>query len=369
MKFFEEIAVPAGILASLIIGAGVFSLPFIFVRAGFALGFIYLLAFTFLAIKIHKMYAEIALNDHEARFSGHVKKYLGERAFWLANIVSILGGLFTILAYVVLSENFLKVLIPAAPGSLLTVFYWALASTIVALGVLKFAGLDFFFLVTMIAVTVAIFIFGIRNGDLSLINQSSFNLSNIILPMGPIIFALSGRAAISSIKDYYEEKRINPKFIYRAINWGTIVPALVYLLFIIGIVTLSPKGVSYDSLSGLINLPKWLMVGINLFGLIAILTSHIFLGIETKMILKNDLKLSSKTALLVVIFTPIVFYFLGITNFIAIVGIIGGIFLAIENILVVLMHETMTRKRKLIDLALIIVLAVGIVYEITKIFI
>lgn len=368
MKFIEEIAVPAGILASLIIGAGIFSLPFIFVRAGFITGFFYLLSFTFLATKIHKMYAGIVLNDQGARFSGYVKKYLGERAFWLANVVSILGALFTILVYVVLSESFLKVLLPMVPGSALVVFYWVFASVAVILGTLKFAGLDFIFLLAMITIAVFIFITGVRSGDLSLINQSTFNLSNIILPIGPMIFALSGRAAISSLKDYYEAKRINSRLIYKAIGWGTMVPALVYALFILGVIALSPKGVSVDSLSGMISLPAWLMIGINLFGLIAIATSHIFLGIETKMILNKDLKLSSKAAILIVVFIPIILYLMGITDLIAIIGIVGGIFLAVENILVVLMYETMTSKKSIVDLAIVMVLTIGIIYELIKLF-
>ena len=45
-QWYKEIGLPAGLLSSLIIGAGIFALPYVFYRAGFLVGLFYLVIFS-----------------------------------------------------------------------------------------------------------------------------------------------------------------------------------------------------------------------------------------------------------------------------------------------------------------------------------
>ncbi|MBI2506688.1 MAG: hypothetical protein HYW00_00930, partial [Candidatus Colwellbacteria bacterium] len=59
-------------------------------------------------------------------------------------------------------------------------------------------------------------------------------------------------------------------------------------------------------------------------------------------------------------------YLVGFKNFIELVTIIGGVFLAIESIMVILMHHKLRGRRHRGELILIVVFILGALYEITK---
>ena len=61
------------------------------------------------------------------------------------------------------------------------------------------------------------------------------------------------------------------------------------------------------------------------------------IGVDVKQILQYDLRFSSHTRSLAVIGIPFAIYFLSNQNFLGLVGIAGGFFLALEGIFIILM--------------------------------
>src|SRR3989338_8519827 len=94
-RFLRELILPAGMLSALIIGAGVFSLPYLFYKTGVGIGFIYLALFSVILSAIHLMYGEVVKQtkgDH--RFLGYAKIYLGNLGFYTSFATAVIGIFF-----------------------------------------------------------------------------------------------------------------------------------------------------------------------------------------------------------------------------------------------------------------------------------
>lgn len=366
---FRGLIIPALLLSSLIIGAGMFSLPYLFSQAGLIVGFLYLALFALIFSAIHLMYAEIISSTGEDhRFVGYAKKFLGSLGFYASFITTLIGLLATLLIYVALSSSFIQVIAPALGESLSAAIFWAFGAIPVILGIKKISELGFAATVAMIAAIFVIFFYGIRNFELA--SLGFINPANIFLPYAAVLFSLGGRSAISSIKKYLESANISLKWFNFAIFLGTIIPAILYGLFVIGILGLAGANPSPDSLTGLENLPYGLLSAIAILGIMALWTSYIFLGLEFRGILLKDFNFSALASGLLVTALPIGLYFAGLNDFLILIGVAGGVLLAAESILVVLMWLKIKNRSailKILSYLLMAVFILGAIYEISKI--
>ena len=159
------------------------------------------------------------------------------------------------------------------------------------------------------------------------------------------LFAL-GRVAIPSLVKYTTAlKHQNMhRTVRRAIICGTAVPAIVYLLFVLGITGASHQ-VSEDAISGLIgNVSQPFLIAIAIFGLFALWSSYIVVGYDVAGILEHDFKAPRSVQLLLVVVAPFALFVFGLRNFIELIGFVGGIFLALEGIIVTAMWYRANRK-------------------------
>ncbi len=114
--FFNQLILPAALLSATIIGAGIFALPFVFQKAGLIAGLFYLLIFSAVFVLIHLRYADIISKTAENhRFAGYAETYLGKSGKWLAILMTIVGMIFTLTVYLILSKSFIAILLPFLP--------------------------------------------------------------------------------------------------------------------------------------------------------------------------------------------------------------------------------------------------------------
>ena len=353
-------------MASLIIGAGMFALPYLFSTAGILTGVFYLIAAAFVFTIVHLRYGEvIEKTPGKHRFAGYARLYLGQRGFWLGAIVAGLGLTLVLTAYLALGPVFLRLLVPALGDSLNLYLFWGIGAMAILFSLNRLKNFEFLAVVGMLAIILVLFGFGLaKGGDLS--GLPAFNPALIFLPYGAVLFALYGRPAISSLKDYFEENKFNSGSLRKAIILGTAVPAAFYLLLVLGVVWLSPSGVSPNSLTGLLLAPDWIVILVGILGMFAIWTSYFLLGLEVKNIFRYDFKLPPFIATLVAVVAPLALYLLGLRNFIGLVTVIGGVFLALESIMVILMHHKLRGRPHRGELILIAIFILGALYEILK---
>lgn len=376
---YKNIILPASLLAGTIIGAGVFALPFVFQKAGIVTGLFYLGLFSACFIFIHLMYADLILKTEGGRnfhrFPGYAKIYLGNWGFWTSILMTIVGMLFVLTVYLILSISFVNLIKPIglniSDASKLLIF-WLFGSAAIFLGIRRIALSEFLITGGIIVIILIIFGYGLSHFG-KIISVQAFNLQNIFLPYGAVLFALSGRVAIPAVVSYFQKIRRPLAEIKKPIILGTLLPALVYLLFVFGIWGLS-EVVSEDAISGLVGqIPKEVLALIGVFGLISLWSSYIVIGLDIKNALKFDLRFPKILAGLTVVVLPPLLYFWGFQSFLILVSLIGGIFIALEGIFIVLMWFKASKLKAeqiifkklnpLIVYILILIFVVGIIYE------
>lgn len=365
MKFFREVLFPAGLLGSLIIGAGMFSLPYVFAQTGAIFGTLLIVFFTLVATAIHIKYAGlVSVNEKDKRFTALSEEYLGKRWRIPSAVVVLLGITITLSAYLVLSASFAKLVVPQITDSAAVFLFWMVGALFIGLGILKYAFVDFFIFLIIAGIIGFMGVVGYFTGRPLPIFPGEFSATAGLIAFGPLLFSLSGRSAVSAIwEDYKSGGHPRKKFLW-AMALGTVVPALLYLVFVYGVGRLSGAGVSPDAVSGITLLGNQAKILIGTLGLAALITSYVFLGLEFRGILEKDFRLVKSLAVSIPVFLPIIIYTSGLQDFFKLVSLAGGLFLAIESLLVVAMYRAATGKRSWVDAILAITFVIAIVFEV-----
>ena len=122
------------------------------------------------------------------------------------------------------------------------------------------------------------------------------------------MFAISGYTVIPEMEDILGNKKSKLK---KAITCGTLIPAIVYLIFVFIVLGISGKLTSQDAISGLalaINSKNILLFG-SLLGLLAVSGAALSYGVYTKETLWYDLKLNKWLAWILTGFFRFLFFF------------------------------------------------------------
>jgi len=335
---YKNFVLPTALLSAMIIGAGMFALPFVFSKTGLAAGLFYLLFFGVVFSVVHLLYADIIFRtgSERFRFVSYAKIYLGREGFWVSVFTTAVGLLLTMTIYVVLSASFFGLIFPALGDFNAVLIFWLVSSIFIFSRIERLANSEFLVTAAILAIIVFIFFFGFFKGGVE-IGYFELNPFYFFLPFGPVLFSLAGRPAISSIVDYFDRNNIPAISARKVILAGTLVPALAYFIFAAGILKISPI-VTEDAVSGIAAyLPSYILAVIGLLGLFSLWSSYTVISREVEGIFELDFHVRHSTAVLGVILIPIVLYFFDFHNFLFLVTIAGGIFLVLESILVVLM--------------------------------
>jgi len=338
--FYKNTLLPASLLAATIIGAGVFSLPYVVNKAGWAVGLGYLLCSPFIFYFLHAMYADILLRSaDDFKFVGFAKYYLGNLAFWLSILATILGSILTLTVYLILAESFIAIIFPAIPtlGYHMS-WFWAVSSALIFINIKRMAKMEFLITAAMAVLIFLIFIFGLAKGLNKLAELPATNWSYLFLPFGPALFSFSGRTAIPALIDYYKKNNVPLNNLKKVIFWGTAAPAAVYLMFVVGIIGIA-KVITEDSVVSIASLSYGAAAIIGLVGFLSLLSSYAVVGLSVRDILRDDIKFNHILANLIVIAAPILLIYAGFDNFIKVITLAGGIFLALEGMIVVAMWK------------------------------
>lgn len=319
------------ILVGTVIGAGIFALPFVFKSSGLSIGLFYLGIAVLAHIFIYWMYADVILRtEGQHRFLGYSQIYLGKSVFLPVILMTVAQMIVVLAIYLILSRSFSNLIFPPYVNIYSVLAFWFLGSLPIIGGLKKISLLEFLITSGIIAIIILIFVVGSDN--FWRVGSEFFapDFSKLLLPLAPVIFAFSGRVAIPSLV------RVFPAGAKSSIVFGILLPAIVYGIFVFSIVGLSAE-VSMDSVSGLIDgIPPWILFLIGVFGILSLWSSYITVGFDVYESLFYDLKFPRLASLSLVIGLPLLVYFLSFQSFLALVGLVGGVFLAVEGILMVM---------------------------------
>lgn len=335
-KFFLALAV----LIGTIVGAGIFGLPFVISKSGLLPGLFYFLVLGAAVLILHLIFGEIVLRTEEKyRFSGYSEKYLGKKGLIVATISTFIGATGTLLAYIIIGGNFLKIIL--SPVRNLSSFrfgliFWLFLVYFIFKGIKLIAPIEIF---TNSAFFIAIFIIlCFLLPQISVENLELINPKNFFLPYGAIMFSLTGFAAIPEIAAILKTSEERKSF-KKVIITSALISIVLYIIFSLAVVGVSGKNTSGDAFSGLSFFlgPKIIVLGA-LFGLITIADSFLMVCLYFKNSLINDYNLSEKISSSIVAFLPVLL-FLRFQNFPQIIGFVGTILGTIESVLILMIFK------------------------------
>jgi len=328
-------------LIGTIVGAGVFGIPYVIAKSGIAPGFFYFFILGGTVLLIHLFLGEIVLRTKgRQRLIGYSQKYLGKWGKLLITIAVILGATGALLAYLILAGEFLEILF--FPYTNLTSFYFSLIFGVV-LSYFIFRGMKLIapteLFTNLLFFLVIFIIFSLCLPKINLSNLSLFNLPDIFLPYGVILFSLVGWSAIPEIVEILktaEEK----KSLKKILILGTTIVIVFYVLFAVGIIGITGGKTSTDALSGLIPFlgGKIIFLGA-LAGLITLADSFLILGLYLRNTFIYDLKISKNLAFLTACGIPLILFLIGFRSFIGTIGFVGTVLGVIEGIIIVLIFK------------------------------
>ncbi|MBU6500424.1 MAG: hypothetical protein KGJ89_01170 [Patescibacteria group bacterium] len=330
----------SGIVAATTLGAGIFALPYVFAVSGWLTGLFYLCIFSIIIILVHFIYFRVLEKIREKnRLLGLIRTYLGSYAFGFGIFVVLAGLVLTLVVYLILGSQFIKILFPNLSPVAATLIFWLLATTPFLFKERRSVLLETGGIALMAAAIV--FIFFTSNPSGALAQLKIFDVKNIFLPFGAIFFSLAGWTAIEPVYGIEEDAKKNltiPGQPYLAMICGTTGTALLYLMFVMGILG-SVLFITPDTISALVGWQRFKIIIIGVLGLSAIWTSYLPIGLEIKNSLESDLSWKPLYGLVLVAFLPPMLFLLGLNNFLKVIGLVGGVFVSLQYLFIVLVGK------------------------------
>ena len=359
-------------LSGMIIGVGMYAIPFSFYSAGFLLGALELFILALVVLAIHLAYAEVVWRSNQQhRLPGYARVYLGQKAALLANGSALFGIAGTLLAYVLLSgvffHNLLGRFVAESSASWWSMMFVLMGAVITFFPVKKktlLTSLLTALLIVFLCILVVLLFPHVSVGALS-----GFRASNVFAPYGVILFALSGSTVIPDVVAYY---RGDKKRTRQVITRGSLIPAVIYFLFALVVVGASGERITPDAITGLSSVAGNAVVVLgNLIGLLAVSTAYLLLNSSFQAFLHLDLKVSRSLSWSGASFIPFALFLLGFQNFISVISMVGATTVAIDGGLIIAMyHMILHRHERTITRAdtirfgfIYVMIIVGIAYE------
>ncbi|MDP4010570.1 MAG: aromatic amino acid transport family protein [Candidatus Spechtbacteria bacterium] len=330
-----------GAVASLvgtIVGAGIFGVPFVFVRAGFWAGAGLFVLLTALMLVLHLMYAEIVERTSAShREMGYARLYMGKKAGDLVALAVVLGAYGALIAYILIASEFLNILFGPLFSSNIAwgVIFWGVLSLAILKGLKTISRLEVAMLFLLMAVLGVIILRG-----LPLVNISNFahvNWGNVLVPYGVILFSLGGFQAIPEMSAIFGKEKKNFK---KAVITGILISAFLTFAFAFVVVGISGPSVSEEAIAGLIPfMGKEIVFAGAIFGILALATSYLVIGVNLKESFMYDRNIPPFWSNLLIIVLPMLLIIAGIQSFIQVISITGAVLGAVLGVMIALLFH------------------------------
>ena len=326
------------VLVGTMVGVGVFGIPFAFTKAGFWVGFSFLIFIGFITILLNLMYGEIVLRTHEKhQITGYTDKYLGiwfKRSIFFSVSLSLYSAL---LAYIIIAGDFLNNIFSsvfyASPATYSLIFFFIL-SILVLIGIRRISLVELFLVVLYAVVILLILIIGANKIDS--INFNGIQREFWFLPYGVLLFAFAGFSAVPIQRDILKNQE---NYLRPSILLAVILTGVLYLVFAFIVVGISGSVTTPDAISGLYEFlgSKIILLG-SIFGILAVSTSFLMLGSAFLDMFNLDYNVSRKWAWFLVVAPPLVLFLGGLRTFIDIISLAGSVAIGLEGIVLTFVY-------------------------------
>lgn len=367
LDFLRKYIYPVATLSGAIIGVGFFALPYTAMKAGALPMLFYFLILTCLVVFIHSIFSEISLKTPDfKRLPGFVEYHLGKWPGKISLISNMAGYFALLLVYLVVGSNFLTNIFSPVFGAsqaFYAIIYVLAAGIIIFFGIKIISKVELAVICFLLVALLIIFAAGSHEIKIQNILSAgpSSKIWDLFLPYGAVLFSLWGAGIIPEVE---EMLRGNKKIIKKVIVAGILIPAVVYIIFTFGVLSISGSQTTEIAFLGLKDFlgPKVIILGF-ILGAITTFVGFVISGLTLRKILNYDLGVKKLHAFLITCSVPLILFLLGLNSFVQLVSFIGGVLLGIDGIFILLMYKKIGGKN-IVVYPLSLIFLLGIIYEI-----
>ncbi|MEY4731466.1 MAG: hypothetical protein RL681_412 [Candidatus Parcubacteria bacterium] len=344
----ESFAGTTGILVATTIGAGIFALPYLFAQSGWLAGTLLLAALGVMIFAAHWLYAcAVSAVGGEEHLTALSRRTLGVWGM-ISSFIAVYGGLtLSLVVYIVLSVNFMRLFTPAMTDEAAMALFW-LAGSLPLFARTRFFGVAAFLgTAVMGALIVGLWLLAPIPGTTSL---SALVAGKALVPFGAILFALAGWTAIPTMMEYDRRTRHAPHRLVGPLAVGTAVVVILYALFVFAVLG-SGWPLTPDTISGIPSASPEVGLVIGMLGLFALWTSYVPIALELRDSFAETFGGSRVASTIAVIALPMILVGIGLRDFLSVIGLAGGVFLSLQYALIMAVSRKALRLRGIARLA------------------
>ena len=319
-------------ITGMTIGAGILGLPYVIAQVGILTGVIYIICLGLVMLCLNLIIGEIAVRTKKSfQLPGFAGKYLGSWAKNVLSVTIILSGFGTLLAYIIGEGQALGALFGGNP-LWWSILFWSLSSIVIWRGLQTVKSAERILSLVVMAIIVGLSIY--LWPHMVPMNFYLPSFSRMFLPFGVVLFALHASPAIAEVHALLPGSQRHFK---KAVIIGTLIPIFIYILFAIAVVGVSGGMTTEVATVGLGEIfGQGVLIAGNLFAVLAMGAAFMGMGMALKQTFVWDHKLPKWVADYFVIAIPLLLFLIGFRSFITVLSAVGGIFIGIEAIFMVL---------------------------------
>jgi len=314
------------------IGAGVLSLPYAISQVGVVAGLGLMMFIGILMTALNIFIGEIVYKTKKQfQLVGLARRYFGRAGeFIMATIMyTVLFGV--LLVYMIGVGDLLSGFF-GGEKQLWSLGFFVIAMSITYIGMRTVKIIEMFLLFFIFC--VVIFLSFVAMPSFEIPNIQYFDLGKFFVPYGILIFAFHGTTAVPEVYSILSHKKHAFKQALFLGGLGNILLYFIFTLVVVGVTGLNTTEIATVGLGAKLG-PSINIMG-NFFALFAMSTAFLMSAVVLKDSFMWDFKLRPFTATGLVAFVPLLIFLLGMQSFIGAIDVIGGVFMSLEIVFLLL---------------------------------
>lgn len=329
LSLFQGVA----LIVSGTIGAGMLGIPYAIAKVGMGVGVLYILGIGFLMMGLNILIGEVAVRAKaELQLSGLAEKYLGRGGKTVMTIL-VYTMMFGALTIYIIGEGQGLAALFGGSSFLWSLLFFSVGAVCVAVGMKTIKTVEFFLTIGLLSLVLILAVIGAPHIDVP--HWQGGSVADILFPYGVLLFAFRGTAAIPEAHSLLRNRE---QTFRQAIIISGVIVTIVYLIFTAVVIGITGAGTTELATVGLgQKIPVAGVLG-NVFAVLAMGTCFLMVALALRDSLRWDYKFPTWQATAIVLIAPLFLFVFGLRQFVAVIHILGGVFMSAEMLLLTLIY-------------------------------
>lgn len=326
-------------LMGTVVGAGFLGMPKAFTLTGFIPGLVIMVIVSIVMFFMCLLVTELTLNTKSVyQMPGMISKYWGSKMGFIGSLIFALISFGAMVAYLIGCADIISHY-TGVPIMYCMIVYFLTIFFLVYKGLKIVEKAEFYLGLSLIIFLVILWL--IMGGSFEINNLLSFETTDLILPLGVIIFSFGGYNVMTQVELITNGDK---DLMVKTSLIGIIIPFLFFLTFTIlmlGVYGSNVSDIATESLTGVLG-----VIG-NLIAFLAMTSSYIISGLLLKDMLVDDYNMNEEISSLIAMLIPFLFTLFSAPSFINTLAFTGSVVAGLFAILIsvtVLKHRKRIRK-------------------------